>query len=587
MKLSTQLIKIKDHYHLLVFVAIFLLYLIYFLQLININIQFYSLDLSSFKNYLTNRIFEHPQWSQKISLLLTPTKFKFAKILLGIFDLAFISIFLFIIKKFISSKSTIALNSRINKILNFYKSLPWHEKLFLGIMMAIILSFYIFQFAVTPVSHDEATTFNFFISKPFTFTYIFYPFPNNHILYSLIGNPIFWLGGNEFISMRLPTLLITIISLFYFFRKTYSNFGGAAAFLSLALFSSTTIIFYYSFMGRGYSLIDLAFIGVIFKAIDILKSNDIQHFKSFAIWNLIGVITIPTFFIAWFWMIIFVTIFKIKSFREWKYWLFVTTNLKYILLAVLFYLPVYVANNGITMVETISSQNFTDFAFIKWQVTSFFRYYFSNNSFLVGPDLIIFTVAISMLLWHFKREKTIILVASTFLIPLITFFFLRVSIPERTWSFVTVSVVLIIAITTSKYLYNKYLTITSALIILLGNFYFNYDNDFKSFTLDRDLSAKKIADVLESKPDAKIMVHDAGYIKPMMLFYKSRMKTNWTFYSDDPKSLDFNANHANLEFDFVISSDDGYLSDHKHFTTFFKDENYKLVSKSKKDEFNE
>lgn len=579
MKSNTGFKQILLYTRNLIFFSIALVYFIYFFQLLELNNSTLSLDFLSFSSFISNEIFDHPQWSQKAKILLNPNKFEYLKILLFLFDLIYISIFVFIVKYFKSSSFENSINMKTNRIANFYFSLSHHEKLLFGAMMVIIMATYIFQFAVTPVSHDEATTFNFFISKPFPITYIFYPFPNNHILYSLIGNPIYWLTGSEFLSMRLPTLLITLISTLYLFRKTYSHFGATSAFLSLAIYASTTIIFYYSYMGRGYSLINLAFIGVLFKAIEILKSNDIQHFKSFSIWNFVGVITIPTFFIAWFWMIILVMILKIKSFREWKYWLFVTTNLKYILLAVLFYLPVYVANSGITMVETISSPNFTDFAFFKWQVTSFFRYYFFNNSFLVGPDLIIFTVAISMLLWHFKREKTIILVASTFLIPLITFIFLRVSIPERTWSFVTVSAVLIIAITTSKYLYNKYLTITSALIILLGNFYFNYDNDFKSFTLDRDLSAKKIADVLVSMPDAKIMVHDAGYIKPMMLFYKSRMKTNWTFYSDDPKSLDFNANHANLEFDFVISPSKSYLTEYKYLTEIFEDENYKLTAK--------
>lgn len=147
------------------------------------------------------------------------------------------------------------------------------------------------------VSYDEAVTYNLFISKPFYYCMIFYPYPNNHILYSLVANLT---DSIPFIptlfSIRLPSILASFLlnTLILSFCKKY--YSRSSAYLILGVSAGLYISIYYSFMARGYSFLILFTFICFYAAYSIIKNGaQLKYWLIFVISAVLGCYTIPSF----------------------------------------------------------------------------------------------------------------------------------------------------------------------------------------------------------------------------------------------------------------------------------------------------
>ncbi len=158
----------------------------------------------------------------------------------------------------------------------------------------------IFFAVYMPVSYDEAWTYLQFTSKSPISSLCYYPAPNNHVLHSLITN------GTRYIPFLTPLLCLRISSIvvsfitgllcFSFVKKYYStNIALFITGVSNMLFMSV----YYSYMSRGYGLITFFFILSMYAAFNIIyKGDKIKYWMCFAISNLLGFFTMPSFLYA-------------------------------------------------------------------------------------------------------------------------------------------------------------------------------------------------------------------------------------------------------------------------------------------------
>ena len=197
-------------------------------------------------------------------------------------------------------------------------------------------------FALTlPVSYDEAYTYLFFTSKPVYVSALFYPAPNNHVLYSLLASVADCIPFlNPLLCLRLPSLLISLllnIVAYSFIKRCY---GEKLAMFVVAVFSMLFLSVYYSYMGRGYTLMLLFFVIAFYAVHNILRQdNKTKDWAFFSIASVLGFYTIPSFLYAFVTLNIVILLYNYKHIGKQ-----VIYNLLVSLGVAVLYLPIIVIN---------------------------------------------------------------------------------------------------------------------------------------------------------------------------------------------------------------------------------------------------
>jgi hypothetical protein len=165
-------------------------------------------------------------------------------------------------------------------------------------IILLIPAFSIIYYALTmPVSYDEAWTYSNFSSKGILVSMVYYPFPNNHIFFSILTTISLLIPIDQpLLLIRLPSILTQVICIlvgFFFFKKLFKDYAVAS--LATAIFSMLYMSIYYGYMARGYSLVLLSFIVISYCAILIIEQSKQLYWIIFILFSIIGFYTIPTF----------------------------------------------------------------------------------------------------------------------------------------------------------------------------------------------------------------------------------------------------------------------------------------------------
>lgn len=184
------------------------------------------------------------------------------------------------------------------------------------LMIPLISSVY---FALTvPISADEGVTYYLFTIKPFYYCMIFYPYPNNHVLHSILTNvteymPFF----NTLFCLRLPAIIASFVCwcvAYSFIKKYYSE---KVAMLIVALSAILFRSIYYSFMSRGYALLVLFFIISLYAAYNIInKGNRSKDWTFFVVSGILGCYAIPSFLYPFATLNILLLVFNYRSIKK-------------------------------------------------------------------------------------------------------------------------------------------------------------------------------------------------------------------------------------------------------------------------------
>ena len=196
-------------------------------------------------------------------------------------------------------------------------------------------------FAITlPVSFDEALTYLVFTSRGPFVSISYYPFPNNHVLHSLITNFTRYIPFTELFDLRISSILINVltwtiaykcIAVFYN-KKTSLIITGISAVLFLNI--------YYSYMSRGYSLMNLFFMISLYCAFKIsIHQTGKKYWAWFTLSSILGFFTMPSFLYPYVTLNLYILIKRRDCFKKQ-----VQMGISTVAAVIILYTPIIIVN---------------------------------------------------------------------------------------------------------------------------------------------------------------------------------------------------------------------------------------------------
>lgn len=191
------------------------------------------------------------------------------------------------------------------------------------------------------VSYDEAITYNYFTIKPFYYCMIFYPYPNNHVLHTLLTTLTDQLPFlSALVKMRIPAILFSLLTwlIGYSFLKKY--YSSRVAMVVVGLASVCYLSIYYSFMSRGYAFMVLAFVICLYAAFNIIyKGNRLKDWMFFVVAGVLGAYTIPSFLYPFSTVNVLILIYNYKNIK-YQFWANVIVGI----LVIVAYAPIMIVD---------------------------------------------------------------------------------------------------------------------------------------------------------------------------------------------------------------------------------------------------
>lgn len=347
-----------------------------------------------------------------------------------------------------------------------------------------------------PVSFDESCTFILFTNKGFYTAISQYPAPNNHVLFSILTtftNQIPTLSN--LLKIRLVSIGINILTLLSLYRFISFFYNRKMALLIVCVFSLLFLNIYYSYMARGYGLINLFFINCLYYTFKIC--NEIPTRISFVwlgLFSLLGLYTIPTFIYPILTLLTFIVLIKPHLFWSLSA-LFITV----LIVCALLYSPI-LYNCGI---ESITNNRFVKPMTLLQTLKSLPFYFPSAISQITGLHWSILAVLLS---WSYYKivqsghKFEIYFAIVCILAPAVLLCLQRVNPFARVFNYYSLLIVLIIFIPYKNYIESLKLryVIYSIVIfqfILLYNFnshILNYEDKDSALNITSDTIIKQM-----------------------------------------------------------------------------------------------
>ena len=198
-----------------------------------------------------------------------------------------------------------------------------------------------------PVIYDEAFTYTYYASRPFSILLSDYSYPNNHIFHTLLVKLSTSVFGVGLWQLRLPALLagIAVMPLFYLFVR--AMFNRYIALMSLALVAASGGLIEYSALGRGYSLTWFFFIAALLAGRHFVKTNNTVSAIAVGVACAMGMWTVPTMIYAvatvYLWLLLYIGGKYESSLRQRTTKLLLSVAV-FVLLTALFYTPVLIVH---------------------------------------------------------------------------------------------------------------------------------------------------------------------------------------------------------------------------------------------------
>ena len=144
-----------------------------------------------------------------------------------------------------------------------------------------------------PMRLDEARTFLDYAIRPLSDAISNYNIPNNHFLHTLLVWVSIRVFGHAEWAVRLPAFIagVLIVPATYFTTRALSDRN--AAFIATALAAVLPGLILYATNARGYSMVCLAFVVLIFIANDIADEEFPARWGAFGILVALGFATVP------------------------------------------------------------------------------------------------------------------------------------------------------------------------------------------------------------------------------------------------------------------------------------------------------
>lgn len=158
----------------------------------------------------------------------------------------------------------------------------------------LIKLYHLFQ----PISYDEAFTYLYFVNRPLLIGLCDYSYPNNHLFHTFLSHISCSLFGNSLWAIRLPAFLTGVLIVPAAYVTGRKLVGKHAALFGSSFIASANTISEHSVMARGYTLITLFFLLILFLASELKNENKKGAWLFFVLFAVLGLYTIPVFLYA-------------------------------------------------------------------------------------------------------------------------------------------------------------------------------------------------------------------------------------------------------------------------------------------------
>ncbi|HSI90556.1 MAG TPA: glycosyltransferase family 39 protein, partial [Adhaeribacter sp.] len=232
---------------------------------------------------------------------------------------------------------------------NVIASLRPLEKWIAGLALLLLVAervWFLFQY---PVHTDEAYTFTHFTNGGIWRSMSYYPLPNNHIFFSVITAAFHYILPDAFWSLRLPSLLISLVVTVYLFLVLKRFAGFWVALLGVGLFCFSNLGIYYSFHARGYFLMTGLSAAAAFCLLQFIRTGRRSALWLFGLASVLGFYTVPVFLYPFVALAGFGFSLLLLLRDSKKLTAFIIAGLGIGLVTLLLYLPVF-AVSGITAI---------------------------------------------------------------------------------------------------------------------------------------------------------------------------------------------------------------------------------------------
>jgi hypothetical protein len=335
-------------------------------------------------------------------------------------------------------------------------SLKFYEKILLIVFFSSVVAvrfFYLFKY---PLMYDEVFSYMHSVDKGFLVSILYYPGPNNHIFFSILCVINDLIIDDPFLVMRLPSLLVSLLTIILFYACIRRVFNFSIAFLAAVIMAFSYNLFFYSIHGRGYALISFFFVLLIYSGWKVIDLKDCKSIYKlcFLVGSVLGMYTVPTFLYAYLPMVILgVGYFFIKwQWSKLKSFLILQCVVGFILL--LFYGPVLFLNG----MEKVTGNNWvapinTDYFWssIVEYMASIGSYFWSLEKIGVFISCLVIVVGI-FILYKIKLIKIAIGIALFFIIPLAMVCVQKVLPPPRVWDYLFILLSLLLSVSINQLL---------------------------------------------------------------------------------------------------------------------------------------
>jgi hypothetical protein len=329
----------------------------------------------------------------------------------------------------------------------YVRQLDSRTKNCLAIIFGLQLLFLIYFILAIPFHYDESWSYIYFSGRGFLDTATFYPLPNNHIFYNLVAGVFDKLPVDAAVTTRLPSLVISLITIYYLFKLANLAFSRGIALLVVVLFAGIFPVLMYSVEARGYSFVIGFTVFIFYAVVRLAQEPGRKRYRYLYVFSMAaGFYSLPSFFFTILPVNITLIIYYVVK-RQWRsFGFFIIDNVKTIALTVLLYAPVVYFNSLAAITKPAGSgQKITDgvWALIKPHLSATWTFLVGYRAIPIYMVLIL--LAATLLLPVIKKQRISLLAGliSTMLIspPLILLLFQTIPF-ERTWVYLSVPLVL-------------------------------------------------------------------------------------------------------------------------------------------------
>lgn len=313
-----------------------------------------------------------------------------------------------------------------------FQNLSKTNRVTLGLVFSLLNAYTLYRLGHKIPHIDEAFSYVHFASKGFLVSALYYPNPNNHILYNLCVT--FWdiFLPNKIWAIRLPSLLSFLLLQILLFRFFVLRFSFVVSLLAVLFFSLLSPVQAYSIMGRGYLLQMLFLWLAVLFLMKILESPSPKSKQIlFVLCSWAGFYAIPTYLYYFVSLGCLALIFSLRDLR--KIFTLIKIDFIVILLVIFVYLPVYLLNGK----ANIFSESWQEFAKQEF-VAKKYEYFANFGDFWIGIEDcyaffwgIVGILAVMFLLQ--KKNKNSFLLMLMPVLALLIMFVQQSLLPERVW----------------------------------------------------------------------------------------------------------------------------------------------------------